>query len=166
MQDAKLGEIVAPNVSIVSIVSENKLEIEANVPEADIVKVKIGNNAKMTLDAFGNNVIFEGVVVSIDPGETMLEGVATYKTTLQFLSEDERVKTGMTANIDILTQKKEGVLVIPQRVVTSRNGRDVVKVVQPDGTIAEKEVQTGLRGSDGNIEIVSGLQEGDKLAGL
>jgi len=165
-QDAKPGEIITPNTIVVSVISGGKFKIETNVPEADIAKIKVGNNAKMTLDAFGNNVVFEGVVVSIDPGETMLEGVATYKTTLQFIHEDERIKTGMTANIDILTQKKENVLVIPQRVVASRNGRDVVKVVQPDGTIAEKEVQTGLRGSDGNIEIISGLEEGDKLAGL
>lgn len=165
-QDAKPGEIITPNTIVVSIISGGKFKIETNVPEADIAKIKIGNNAKVTLDAFGNNVIFEGVVVSVDPGETMLEGVATYKTTLQFIHEDERIKTGMTANIDILTQKKENVLVIPQRVVTSQNGRDVVKLVQPDETIAEREIQTGLRGSDGNIEIVSGLQEGDKLAGL
>jgi HlyD family secretion protein len=162
-QGAKQGEIVGANVVLVSVISQNKFQIETNVPEADIAKVKAGDSAKITLDAYGSNVFFEAKVVKIDPGETMVEGVATYKTTLQFVKEDERVKSGMTANIDILTSQKENVIVVPQRLVISRNGDKFVKVLKDDGTIEEIKVEPGLRGSDGNIEIISGLNEGDKI---
>ncbi len=106
-QDAKVGEIVSANITIVSVISAAEFEIEANVAEADIAKVKIGNSAKVTLDAYGEDVVFEAKAVEIEPAETIIEGVATYKTTLQFNKEDERIKSGMTANIDIETQKKE-----------------------------------------------------------
>jgi len=161
-QDAKQGEIAAANTPIVSIISESQFQIETNVPEADIAKIKVGNSAKVTLDAYGNDVIFEARVVKIDPAETMIEGVATYKTTLQFTKEDERVKSGMTANIDILTDKRDNVLVIPQRAVTSRDGEKIVKILE-NGKPKEVNVKVGLRGSDGNIEILEGLNEGDKV---
>src|SRR3989344_4264594 len=79
-QDAKTGEIASPNSVVVSIISSGSYEIDSNIPEVDIARIKVGNNAKITLDAYGNDVIFQAVVVSIDPGETVIEGVSTYLT--------------------------------------------------------------------------------------
>ena len=162
-QDAKVGQIVSANNTVVSVISSGGFEIQANIPEADIAKVKIGDSAKVTLDAFGSGVIFDAKVTKIDPGETIIEGVATYKTTFQFVTENTGVKTGMTANIDILTAQKENVIVIPQRVVVVKDGKKIVKILADDGTIKEIKVETGLRGSDGNIEIISGINDGDKV---
>jgi len=162
-QDAKVGEIAAANSYLVSVISASKLEVEANIPEADIAKVKIGNPAKITLDAYGNDVIFNANVTSIDPAETIIEGVATYKTKFQFTKEDARPKSGMTANIDILTNKHKNALILPQRAVTTKNGGKFVLVYKGQSGQEEREVKTGLRGSDGNIEIVDGLSEGEKV---
>ncbi len=162
-QDAKLGEIVGANVVLISVISQNQYQIETNVPEADVAKVKVGDSAEITLDAYGSDTFFKTKVVKIDPGETMVEGVATYKTTLQFLKEDERVKSGMTANINILTSQKENVIVVPQRAVITKNGEKFLNVLGDDGATGEVLVETGLRGSDGNIEIISGINEGDKI---
>lgn len=161
-QDAKVGEIVSANITIVSVISEAKFEIEANVAEADIAKVKIGNPAKVTLDAYGEDVVFEAKAVEIEPAETIIEGVTTYKTTFQFINEDERVKSGMTANIDILTDKRENVITIPRRTVAARNGDKIVKILVGDN-VSEIKVKTGLAGSDGNVEILEGVKEGDKV---
>ncbi len=162
-QDAKVGEIVSANATVVSVISAVKFEIEANVAEADIAKVKIGNSAKVTLDAYGEDVVFEAKVVEIDPAETIIEGVATYKTTFQFIKEDERIKSGMTANIDIMTAKVENALTVPQRAVIGKNNEKFVKVLGPSEEINEIKIKTGLRGSDGNIEILEGIKEGDKI---
>ncbi len=162
-QDAKQGEIAAANAVVASVISEAQFEIETNVPEADIAKVKKGDKARVTLDAYTGDVVFDANVSKIDPGETMVEGVATYKTTLQFAKKDERVKSGMTANIDILTAQKENVIVIPRRLVIARNGDKFVKKLGAGNQITEIKVETGLAGSDGNIEIISGLSEGDKI---
>jgi len=162
-QDAKVGEIMAANTVVVSVISVNGFEIETNVPEADIAKVKVGDSAKVTLDAFGNDVIFEASVTKIDPSEIIIEGVATYKVTLQFVKESGNIKSGMTANIDIVTAKKENVIVIPQRAVVAKNGDKIVQITDKNGAIKEVKVETGLRGSDGNIEIISGLNDGDNI---
>jgi len=104
-QDAKTGEIAVANTTLITVLS-TLYEIEAFIPEVDITKIKIGDFAKITLDAYGKDVAFEAKVVMINPAETMVEGVATYKTTLRFISNSKPVKSGMTANVDILTVKK------------------------------------------------------------
>ena len=161
-QDAKVGEIVSANTALVSVISASNLEIEVNIPEVDIAKVKIGSEAEVTLDAYGSDEIFKATVSDIDPAETVIEGVPTYKTTLQFKERDERLKSGMTADINILTNVKSGVLYVPQRAVVRESGRVYVRV-ERDGALEEIDVSTGLRGSDGTIEITEGLNEGDKV---
>jgi HlyD family secretion protein len=163
--EAKIGEIAAANSPLLTVLSQHRLEVEAYLPEADIAKVKIGNPVKITLDAYGEEVVFEGKVAEIDPAETVIEGVSTYKTKIRFLAEDERIRPGMTANASILTDKREGVLYLPQRSVATREGRKYVYIYRK-GKTEEREVQTGLRGSDGKIEILSGLKEGEKVLRL
>ncbi|OGZ35433.1 MAG: hypothetical protein A3I88_03725 [Candidatus Portnoybacteria bacterium RIFCSPLOWO2_12_FULL_39_9] len=161
-QEAKVGEIVPANALVVSLISEKKFEIEANAPEADVAKIKINDEAKITLDAFGNEVIFKAKIVSIEPAETIIDGVAAYKTTLQFIEEDKRIKSGMTANIDILTDQRENIIAVPQRAVISKNGEQIVRLLANE-KIREVKVKTGLAGSNGNIEIIEGVKEGDKV---
>jgi len=163
-QDAKVGEIAAANAVLISVMSGTN-EMEAYIPEVDIAKVKIGDSATVTLDAYGRDVVFDAKVTAIDPAETMIEGVATYKTTLQFVSTNNKpVKSGMTANIDISTAAKSNVLIVPQRTVVSKNSDNFVDVYNSsDGSVNEIKVTIGLRGSDGNIEILDGLKEGDKV---
>ncbi len=162
-QDAKVGQIASINTLIVSIISESRFQIEANVAEADIAKVKISDPANITLDAYGSDIIFPAKVISIDPAETIIEGVSTYKTTLEFAKEDDHIRSGMTANINILTAKKENVIAIPQRVVITKDGQKFVLIDAGNGKEEEREIETGLRGSDGNIEIISGLNAGEKV---
>ena len=146
--------------------SLTRFEIEANIPEADIAKVKIGDSAAITLDAYGNDVVFDAKVIRIDPAEIIIDGVATYKTTFQFLREDERVKSGMTANIDILTAKKSGVLVIPQRAITQQGNEQFVQISLGQNKFETRKVVVGLRGFDGNAEIISGLNENDQIVSI
>ena len=161
-QDAKVGEIVSAGTSIVFLISEAAFEIEAKVPEADIAKIHVGNQGEVTLDAYGPGLVFDVTVVAIDPAETIIEGIATYKTTLQFIKEDARIKSGMTANIDMLTGKREGIIAIPQRALIRRDGNTRVRILDGE-TIREVEVKIGLRGSDGNIEIIEGINQGDQV---
>ncbi len=165
-QNMKVGEIVSQNTPLISVMSDAQFEIQTNIPEADIAKVKVGHTAKVTLDAYGEKEIFEAKVVEIEPAETVIEGVATYKTTLQFLQEDNRIMPGMTANIDILTAKKESVLIIPLRAISNRDGQHLVLFDAGEKTPQEKIIEVGLKGSNGEIEIVSGLKEGDRIVSV
>jgi len=178
--EAKVGEIVYPSTSasdsikqLISIMSEGNFEIKADIPEVDIAKVRIGNEARVTLDAYGSDIEFNAKVLAVDPAETVIEGIPTYKVTLQFNEQDERVKSGMTANVDIMTDKRENVITIPQRAVIGKNGDKVVRLLKtvpnPENSdktiemVEEIPVEVGIRGSDGQIEVLSGLNEGDKI---
>lgn len=167
-QDAKVGEIVTANSKIASVISSGSYEIDSYIPEVDIARVKIGDSARITLDAYGNEVTFEAAITSIDPGETVIEGVSTYLTKLHFKKPDSRIKSGMTANIDIVSARHENVLSVPQRAVQKETGKEFVMLYKEtkdkNSSSTEKTiVTTGLRGVDGYIEILSGLTEGEKI---
>jgi len=158
-QDAKLGETASANTPVVSLITNNQFQIEASIPEADISKVHVGDTADVTLDAYGNDATFPAKVVLIDPAETIIDSVATYKTTFQFVTPDDRIKSGMTANVDVKGLTHENVVVIPQRAVFISDGQKKVKVKNGEN-IKEVTVTTGIRGSNGKVEIILGIEEG------
>lgn len=169
-QDAKVGEIASANTILVSIISSGGYEIDSNIPEVDISRIKVRDDAKVTLDAYGNDVVFAAKVVSIDPAETVIEGVSTYLTKLHFTQPDPRIKPGMTANIDIVSASHENALSLPQRAVQKSGGREFVLIykgvpgsAKNVSSTEERDVVTGLRGSDGYVEILSGMSEGEKV---
>jgi len=156
------GETTAINSPIMTLISENDFEVETNIPEVDISKVKLGNEVEITLDAYGGDVIFKAAVISIDPAETIIEGVTTYKVKVLFNEEDEKIKSGMTANMTIFGKKSENVIAIPQRAVITKDTGKFVRILNGNEA-REVEVTLGIRGSSGNIEILSGVNEGDKV---
>lgn len=161
--DPRVGEYVSPGSSGFAVQDTN-FKIEARVPEADIAKIAIGNLASTTLDAYGRSIDFPSRVDLVDPAETVVEGVPTYKVTLHFVAPDIRIRSGMTANLEILTREKKNVLSLPFRAIMEENGRKVVRVLNRDGrTWNVVPVETGLKGSLGTIEVLGGLQEGDRV---
>lgn len=164
-QDAKVGEIVAANTPLVFLISEGELEIEANVPEVDIGKISIGNTVGVTFDAFLGER-FSGKVVWIDPAETIIDGVVNFKIKVALEAKDERLKSGLTSNLDIQTRSKENVLILPQFALLETDKGVFVKLKESDGKIREAPVTVGVRGKDGLLEIVSGVQEGDTVLNI
>lgn len=158
--DAKIGLIVSPNTSEVSLISNGTFQVESYIPEINVALVKVGDAAVVTLDAYGSEVPFTAKIVSIDPAETIRDGVPMYRAVLEFSQKDDRVKSGMTANVVITTEKREGIISIPQGLIQIRDGKRFVTVKSGD-TQKDVEVTTGSISSSGNIEIVSGLSEGD-----
>ena len=161
-EKAKAGQIISANSPVLVFMSKGSPRIEVFVPEADIAKIRPGNSADITLDAYEAEEVFPAQVAKIDPAETLIDGVATYKVTLRFTKEDARVKPGMTADIDIVTGVRNAALAVPQRAVLSENGEKYARVLRDNG-IERVRVVTGIRGSDGTIEVTEGLKEGDKV---
>jgi HlyD family secretion protein len=127
-----VGEFAAAGQSGFAVQNSN-FKIEARVPEADIAKISVDNLASSTLDAYGSYVDFPAKVTAVDPAETVIEGVPTYKVTLSFVQPDTRIRSGMTANLDILTRERRNVLKIPYRAVMKDGGADTVRLVGADG---------------------------------
>jgi len=122
----------------------------------------------VTLDAYGSEVNFPATVSLVDPAETVIEGISTYKVTLSFDEADTRIRSGMTANISIHTAERNNVLEIPLRAVTTKESTKIVRIAPPqtakaNTTPQEVNIVLGLRGSDGMVEVVSGLTEGEEV---
>ena len=159
----EIGEIAAPNTTIITIIGNTPYQIEVFIPEIDIVKLELGDASEITLDAYGDDLKLIAKIIMIEPAETLIEGVATYKIKLAFENSDERVKPGMTANIEIVTDKRENVIAIPARLVVNENTDRYVKIADQSGAVLKRDVVIGLLGSDGYVEIKEGLQEDEQV---
>ncbi len=157
---AKVGSLLATGQAAVSLISTGNFQVESYVPEIYISQVSVGNTADVTLDAYGADKLFTAKVISIDPAETIKDGVSQYKIILQLDATQATIKTGMTANVVITTEKKDNIIAVPQGIITSRDGKKFVQVKAGD-KIVEREVETGDYSSSGQVEIVSGLSDGD-----
>ena len=154
-----VGEQTSMSGSVVSMIGLATMQIEVDVPESDINKLAVSDQVEISLDAFSSDEKFMGTVTFIDPAATNIDGVVYYTTKVAFNEKDERIKSGMTADLTISTDAKEGVLVVPSRAVIYRDGKKYIQTY--DGvSLGEVEVSTGLRGDGGLTEILSGLEEG------
>ena len=163
-QDAKVGQIVSPNIQLVGIISEDRYQIDVNIPEVDISKIALDNPVSITLDAIQKEV-FKGKVISIDPAETVVDGAVNFKVKIAFENSDSRIKSGFTANLTISTLIKENVLVLPQFAILQNDQGIFVKKIEGDNLV-QTEITIGIKGRDGSVEILSGVNEGDKVANV
>lgn len=161
--DAKVGEYASPATALISII-DTKFEVDAGVSETDIAKISIGDKASMVLDAFPSE-IFTGTVFYIAPAETTNQGVINYKIKISFDAADPRLKSGLTANIDIATDHKDEVLVLPQYAIFQNDDGAFVEII--DGKRTKKiPITLGLQDRDGNVEITNGVSEGDEVLNI
>lgn len=187
--DVKEGEISSPNTPVISMLNDGEYQIETYVSENDVAKIKMNQPAQVTLDAYGRDVFFTATVISVDPAETLKDGVSTYRTKIQFVGKDEKVKSGMTANIEIETDKRESVLQVPQVAMVLEKGVKNIRVLK-DTSCATKStstiaspalspncvkslgdqsaftltpVKTGEISSTGDIEVLEGVTAGQTI---
>ncbi len=142
------------------------LVLEANVPEADIVKVKLGQEAEVYFDALEESEVFAGEVIEIEPAATTIQDVVYYQVKFKLSQWDSRIKPGMSADIDIQVAQKKSVLAVPYQAVEREDDRETVEILTDRGEVEVREVKTGLRGDDGEVEIVRGVQEGERVVVL
>jgi multidrug efflux pump subunit AcrA (membrane-fusion protein) len=140
------------------------LIIQSKVPESDIVKVKLGQHAKVSLDALTQEDIFDAEIIEIDPASTNVQGVVYYNIKLKLNTVDVRVKPGMSLNIDINTAEKNDVVSIPSRAIKIEGSKKFVDILNADKISTTKVfVETGLEGDEGMVEVKTGLNGGEKV---
>lgn len=161
LQDAKPGAAVSPGTTLVSVISQDQMYVEANISEINIGKIADGNSVLVDFDAFPGEV-FPGEVAYIEPGDVLIDGVVNYKVRVKLQNADPKIKTGLTANLKIQTSKKENTLAIPIYAVTKESGQDFVNKVEGEKTV-KTPVTLGIVGNNGFVEVLSGLSEGDNV---
>ncbi len=163
----KVGEMVQPTEIIIALLPSVPFEIETDIYEEDVVKINIGNPVDISLIAFPDQT-FKGKVVSVDPAEKLTDGIVYYKIAISLeeipsiIELLDKIKPGMTADLIIKTAQKENVLVIDEEAVQEKDNKVFVEILR-DGKIEEKEIETGFVGSNDMIEIISGLESGEKV---
>lgn len=156
----KVGEQIMPSEKMVNLLTPH-FEITVDIPETDISKIKLNDQAVITLDAYGDDIKISGKLVNIDYGATVIQDVVYYKIKVALDETDKEIKSGMTANVVLNTDKREGVLFIPSRSIRT-NGDKYVKVLSGD-QVTDKKIKTGLRADDGKVEILEGINEGEEI---
>ncbi len=154
---------------IVTIADVSKIIVRAEIDETDIRKVKVGQPAVITADAYPrekfkgkvteiSSAVGKKKIISDNPAEMVDTKVLEVKIELD---SGQKLNLGLNVDVTIFVHNKENVLVLPLKAVRDLDGTASVKV-KKNGSYEEKEVTTGLY-DDENVEITSGLKEGDTV---
>jgi RND family efflux transporter MFP subunit len=165
-RNINLGEMAQAGSPIIKLIQENEMRIEARVPEVNIAEVKIGQKASVKFDAYPDNQRFEAEVIEIDPAPINIQNIAYYIVKMNLKNPDAGFRYGMGCTVYNETSRKDNVLMIPKGVIEKDGDKKFVTILTDakEKTVEKREVQTGLEGDDGMVEIVSGLKEGDQIA--
>ena len=161
------NEFPPPSLPAMIISDPTGFHIKLNVDELDIGHIRVGQTARVTVDALDDAQI-SGVVSHIAPAATsaMVGGstIVTYEVIVNLDDTEKPLRSGMTATVTIITEKAEDVLVVPNRVMhldeTTRTPY-VEKLV--DGVPTRVDIELGLRNEQMSV-VLSGLEAGDELA--
>lgn len=171
---AKVSATVGSTAGTVATIVSNQKVATISLNEVDVSKIKVNDKVNITFDAIdGLNIT--GQVAEIDLVGTASQGVVSYNVKIVFDTQDDRVKSGMSANASIITESKQDILVIPSSSIKTQNGVSYVEYFDQKYQDAEagagvistalplsKQIEIGLS-DDTNTEIISGLSEGDQV---
>jgi RND family efflux transporter MFP subunit len=157
------GENVAVGLSaptFVTIVDLSRLQVDVFVDETDIGKVKVGQGATFTVDAYPGKE-FSGKVIAIYPKAITQQNVVYYDVVIAINDTEGLLRPDMTASVTIYAVKRENVLTVPNRAIRREEGKRYVYTAA-DNVISKREVKVGFRDSN-YTEIVEGLKEGERV---
>jgi HlyD family secretion protein len=163
------GSVVRAFDSVGEIIPQDVPHIEMYIPEADIRDVAVFDSAEIRFDSFERDEVFEGSVTFVSESAVVREGVPTYKTilTLTVFPETERpfiLRSGMTADVDIIVEELKDVLSVPRRAIFyDENNTPYVRIKKEKNSIEKRNVILGLRGTAGRTEIKEGVFEGEEV---
>ncbi len=164
----EVGDPVTPLTSyqegtvLMRMANMTRLKFKGTVDEIDVGKLREGMPAEIKIGALPTDKI-TGSLAKISLKAEKKENATVFPIEITVPSaKGVTLRAGYSANANVIIQRKDSVLMIPERVITFRNDSAFVKVPLPQGKEEERLVKTGL--SDAvNIEIVSGLKQDDEV---
>ncbi len=150
------GSIVSGQAPISTLISE-EVEVLVNAEESRVGLISKGQSAKLNVQAYPGTD-FPGVVTSIDPvGDSSSR---TFPVTIVPVDEEGVLKSGMYADLSILSEERNDVPLVPQAAIVTLNSQPTVYVVLDDETVEQRDVTTGLENND-QVEILEGVEPGE-----
>jgi len=169
----EVGQTVAASFSTPTLFTLandlTKMQVEADVDEADIGQVKTGQRVTFTVDAYMNDV-FEGTVNQIRMKPTTTSNVVTYTVIIEAPNPDQKLFPGMTASVTIVTEEQTG-LAVPAEALNFTPDEQVLKAIRkadkPEGQRPEppqgERPQMGENGTAGASHSMVWLKKGDDM---
>ncbi|MHB8170318.1 MAG: efflux RND transporter periplasmic adaptor subunit [Thermincolia bacterium] len=152
------GEMAAPGAPVVNLVNTSEMVVEGSLAESEVNLMKSGQEVKVLVKAVGDEA-FTGKVESISP--SIDARTKAYPIKIKIKNPDEKLKSGMFAEIKLVTEARTGVVAVPKEAVIERGTRKVVFVVKGD-KVSENEVTVGIA-NDKLVEITKGIGNGDQV---
>ncbi|MBN2209492.1 MAG: efflux RND transporter periplasmic adaptor subunit [Candidatus Coatesbacteria bacterium] len=153
------GEYVGPGGQpLVWLMDLSKVKIDIGIPEDYSGKVKVGQSAKVSVDAFDDKS-FEGAVITVNP--LVDEKSRSFNVQLEIDNTDAEhyLNSGMFARVSIVIGRKEGVVLVPTQALVTIEGKRTLYAVS-GSSAHRKDVVVGQQ-DNGNAEIVSGVSAGE-----
>ncbi|MFN7085045.1 MAG: efflux RND transporter periplasmic adaptor subunit [Burkholderiales bacterium] len=169
-KNANVGDVITPfssatgsQAAVVTMADMSTLEVEADVSESSLAKVRVDQPCEIQLDALPE-LRLRGVLHRLVP--TVDRSKATVMAKIRFVDRDPRILPEMSAKVAFLSQEvaadeRGARTVVQAAAIVARNGRRVVYVIR-DGRVAETPVETG-RPLGELVEVVAGVTAGDKV---
>jgi HlyD family secretion protein len=159
---AEVNEQVSPGAPMITLIDPSAFHVDVSIDEIDIGQVELGQEARITLDAFLDEEL-QGSVECVAPAASMELGTVTYLVTVSFDPTTIRLRPGMTANVTVVTQQKGDVLLVPNRAISIDRDTGLLYVEKPvNGEMVRVEVEIGLQ-DESVTEVLRGLAEGDEV---
>ena len=154
------GEVVNPGDPLITVVNTSQLELAGQVPVQSAARVQRGQRVEFTVDAYPGQV-FEGVVARVEPtANPATRQVGVY---LRLPNPNGRIVGGVFATGRVLSSVSDSVLAVPSAAIRTEQGGTYVWLIQND-VLTRRPVVTGARDdATGLVEIVSGLNAGDRV---
>ena len=160
--NVETGQAVNPNTRVIEIVDSTVVEVDGIVDEIDVLFVREGARAQVTMDALPGRVL-EGTVSDIAQAAQSQQGVVTYPISIQVqLTNDTQLVEGLSATANIVLREETGVLLVPLQAVYGTFDQPVVRVIS-NGTVNERAVSLG-NSDDFWVVVLEGLREGEQIA--
>ncbi len=167
-RSVEVGDPVTPLTSyqegtvLMQMANMSKLVFKGTVDEIDVGKLRDGMPAELHIGALPGDTI-PGRLSKIWLQAEKKENASVFPIEISISNKKNvTLRAGYSANADVIIRKKSGILYVPERVVTFRNDSSFVKLALGENKSEEHAIKTGL--SDAiNIEVLSGLKEGDKV---
>jgi multidrug efflux pump subunit AcrA (membrane-fusion protein) len=160
------GDMVSPQTSLMKIADTSVWNVETYVDEVDILNVRDGQDAQITIDSYPDKT-FAGKVSYL--GRTLVktpEGLNSYALKIGLTTPPTTVADGMSADATIILSTVKGVLAVPVESVISENGKKYVMLVSSNArnkvVTTKTEIGVGLEGDD-YVQVTSGLKAGDHI---
>ena len=159
MVNANVGSYASASAPMFEIANVDTLEVSTGINEQNVSKIRVGQEVLLKIDSVSDQW-FSGNITEIS--KVMNAQTKNYPITISLQNQDAKLVAGMYAEVEVMVDHADDVLVVPVQAITYKEAQPVAYIMQADGTVKEVALTLGM--NDGDYYVVTaGLKAGDQL---